>query len=143
MVNLYPFGDDPGIELIDIGGPAMVRAAAKNHAHVAVVVDPADYDAVLAEIVADGRRRRRRRGGASPDGVRHTAAYDAAIVDWFDDTSGRADDDADLPDTLHLTLQRAQPLRYGENPHQQGARYRFDGVARAGGTRPSSTAARS
>ena len=128
VVNLYPFGDDPGIELIDVGGPAMVRAAAKNHAHVAVVVDPADYDAVVAEIVASGgvdastRRRLARRAFAT------TADYDRAIVDWLDDTSGRADDDADLPDTLRLTLQRAQPLRYGENPHQRAARYRFDGV---------------
>ena len=128
VVNLYPFGDDPGIELIDVGGPAMVRAAAKNHAHVAVLVDPADYDAVVAEIVASGgvaastRRRLARRAFAT------TADYDRAIVDWLDDTSGRADDDADLPDTLRLTLQRAQPLRYGENPHQRAARYRFDGV---------------
>ena len=89
VVNLYPFGDDPGIELIDVGGPAMVRAAAKNHAHVAVVVDPADYDAVVAEIVASGgvdaatRRRLARRAFAT------TADYDRAIVDWLDDTSGR------------------------------------------------------
>jgi phosphoribosylaminoimidazolecarboxamide formyltransferase / IMP cyclohydrolase len=118
--NLYPFGTDPGIELIDIGGPAMVRAAAKNHAHVGVVVDPADYDAVLHELRADGalgpgtRRRLARRAFAL------TAAYDAAIVSWLDGS----DDDAGLPPSLHLALERVQPLRYGENPHQRGARYR-------------------
>ena len=76
VVNLYPFASDPSVELIDIGGPAMVRAAAKNHAHVAVVVDPADYDTVLGEVVATGevgaatRRRLARRAFAT------TAAYD-------------------------------------------------------------------
>ena len=117
VVNLYPFGDDPGIELIDVGGPAMVRAAAKNHAHVAVVVDPADYDAVLAEIVADGRRRRARRAGAWPDGRSpRPPPTTRAIVDWLDDTSGRADDDADLPDTLRLALQRAQAAALRREP---------------------------
>jgi phosphoribosylaminoimidazolecarboxamide formyltransferase/IMP cyclohydrolase len=116
--NLYPFTAEPSIEMIDIGGPAMVRAAAKNHAHVGIVVDPADYGDVLDEL--------RRDGGLSPDTRRrlarkafaHTAAYDAAIVSWFD---GPGDG---LPPTLHLALERAQNLRYGENPHQVGARYR-------------------
>jgi phosphoribosylaminoimidazolecarboxamide formyltransferase / IMP cyclohydrolase len=119
VVNLYPFGSDPSIELIDVGGPTMVRAAAKNHAHVAVVVNPEDYvptlDALRAgslDLVA--RRRLARRAFA------HTAAYDAAIVAWFD-----ADDGDVLPETLHLTLERAETLRYGENPHQLGARYRL------------------
>ena len=71
VVNLYPFGDDPGIELIDVGGPAMVRAAAKNHAHVAVVVDPADYDAVVAEIVASGGVDAADAPAPGPTGVRH------------------------------------------------------------------------
>jgi len=121
VVNLYPFSSDPGIELIDIGGPAMVRAAAKNHAHVAVVVDPADYSTVLDEVRAHGvipaptRRRLARTAFA------RTAAYDAAIVTWLDDTSPEPDP---LPATLHLALERAEVLRYGENPHQQGARYR-------------------
>jgi len=138
VANLYPFGDPDaagdaggrklaeGVDLIDIGGPAMVRAAAKNHAHVGVVVDPADYDAVLAEITTDGalgdatRRRLARKAFA------HTAAYDAAVVSWFDATDPEP---AALPQTIHVALERdEQPLRYGENPHQQGARYRQRGT---------------
>jgi phosphoribosylaminoimidazolecarboxamide formyltransferase / IMP cyclohydrolase len=116
VCNLYPFRSNPSIELIDVGGPTMLRAAAKNWAHVGSVVDPADYDAVLDEL---------RREGALSDGLRrrlaaaafaHTAAYDAAIANWFADGE-------DLPATLHLSLELAQPLRYGENPHQRGARY--------------------
>jgi phosphoribosylaminoimidazolecarboxamide formyltransferase/IMP cyclohydrolase len=123
VCNLYPFSSDPSIELIDVGGPTMVRAAAKNHSHVGVVVDPADYDVVLAEIrehgyLSDPTRRRLAR-----DAFAHTAAYDGAIVGWFD----READTAMLPPTIHLTLERAGSLRYGENPHQQGARYRIAG----------------
>jgi phosphoribosylaminoimidazolecarboxamide formyltransferase/IMP cyclohydrolase len=131
--NLYPFGQNPGIELIDIGGPTMVRAAAKNHAHVGIVVDPADYDVVLQELRrggalgADTRRRLARKAFA------HTAAYDAAIVTWFDESEAAAPTDAaapsPLPPTLHLALEQAQSLRYGENPHQVGARYRRIGGA--------------
>ncbi len=126
VVNLYPFTDQPGIEMIDIGGPAMVRAAAKNHAHVGVVVDPADYGAVLEEIRAAGalsvptRRRLARKAFAV------TAAYDAAVVTWLDATD--PDGAPVLPPTMHLALERAQELRYGENPHQQGARYRKIGT---------------
>jgi phosphoribosylaminoimidazolecarboxamide formyltransferase/IMP cyclohydrolase len=125
VVNLYPFASDPGIELIDVGGPTMVRAAAKNHAHVGVVVDPADYDTVVDELrrsgsLGDATRRRLARAAFA-----HTAAYDAAIVSWFDATE---DEPEPLPPTLHLALERAQPLRYGENPHQQGARYRSVGA---------------
>jgi phosphoribosylaminoimidazolecarboxamide formyltransferase/IMP cyclohydrolase len=120
VCNLYPFRSNPSIELIDVGGPSMVRAAAKNWAHVGSVVDPADYDAVLEEL---------RRDGALSDGLRrrlaaaafaHTAAYDAAIANWFAEGE-------DLPATFHLSLELAQPLRYGENPHQRGARYRETG----------------
>ena len=123
VCNLYPFSSDPSIELIDVGGPTMVRAAAKNHSHVGVVVDPADYDVVLAEIrehgyLSDPTRRRLAR-----EAFAHTAAYDGAVVDWFD----READTAMLPPTIHLTLERAGSLRYGENPHQQGARYRIAG----------------
>lgn len=136
--NLYPFGNEgaagdaggrklaDGIDLIDIGGPAMVRAAAKNFAHVGIVVDPADYSVVLDEITATGglgaecRRRLARKAFA------HTAGYDAAVVSWFD---ASAPDPTVLPDTIHLALERDdQALRYGENPHQQGARYRQRGV---------------
>lgn len=138
VANLYPFGDpdaagdaggrrlEPGVDLIDIGGPAMVRAAAKNHAHVGIVVDPEDYGAVLAEIEAEGvltdasRRRLARKAFA------HTAAYDAAVVSWFDENDP---EQAALPPTIHLALERdEQVLRYGENPHQEGARYRQRGV---------------
>ena len=137
VCNLYPFRSDPSIELIDVGGPTMLRAAAKNFAHVGVVVDPADYGAVLDELRREGalstttRRRLARRAFA------HTAAYDAAIATWFD----QLDDDPDpLPATIHLALERAQLLRYGENPHQHGARYRevgrhswWDDVVQHGG----------
>jgi phosphoribosylaminoimidazolecarboxamide formyltransferase/IMP cyclohydrolase len=124
VVNLYPFTSDPGIELIDIGGPAMVRAAAKNHAHVAVLADPTDYEGVLAELRTDGQLGLATRRRLARDAFAHTAAYDAAIVSWFDAT---ADAPEPLPRTLHVALERAESLRYGENPHQQGARYRFAG----------------
>ncbi len=140
VCNLYPFTADPSIELIDVGGPAMVRAAAKNHAHVGVVVDPADYVAVVDEL---------RRCGALSDDTRHrlaraafahTAAYDAAIVEWFD-AGGAGGAPELLPPTIHLALERADVLRYGENPHQSGARYKtvgrsswWDGVVQHSGT---------
>ena len=85
-VNLYPFSSEPSIELIDIGGPAMVRGAAKNHSQVTVLVDPADYEVVLeraARAAARSPRDTRRR--LARDAFAHTAAYDAAIVAWFDD----------------------------------------------------------
>jgi phosphoribosylaminoimidazolecarboxamide formyltransferase/IMP cyclohydrolase len=135
VCNLYPFQTNPSIELIDVGGPTMVRAAAKNWAHVGSVVDPASYDEVLGEL---------RRHGALSEGLRrrlaaaafaHTAAYDAAIANWFASREGD-----ELPATMHLSLERAQPLRYGENPHQRGARYRqvgeqswWDDVVQHGG----------
>jgi phosphoribosylaminoimidazolecarboxamide formyltransferase/IMP cyclohydrolase len=122
--NLYPFTSDPGIELIDIGGPTMVRAAAKNHAHVGIVTDPADYGEVLAELQRDGSLSDDTRRRLARAAFAHTAAYDAAIVTWFDETDS-ADDP--LPASLHLAADRVQELRYGENPHQVGARYRFAG----------------
>jgi phosphoribosylaminoimidazolecarboxamide formyltransferase/IMP cyclohydrolase len=125
VVNLYPFSSDPGIELIDIGGPAMVRAAAKNHAHVGVVVNPLDYTVVLDELKANGALSADTRRRLARDAFAHTAAYDAAIVTWFDDTE--TDPDI-LPPTIHLALEKAQTLRYGENPHQVGARYRRVGA---------------
>jgi phosphoribosylaminoimidazolecarboxamide formyltransferase/IMP cyclohydrolase len=127
--NLYPFASDPGIELIDIGGPAMVRAAAKNHAFVGVVVDPADYVAVAAEIRTDGALGAATRRRLARAAFAHTAAYDAAIVTWFDETADDAPDDDVLPASIHLSLERVQSLRYGENPHQQGARYRQVGAS--------------
>jgi phosphoribosylaminoimidazolecarboxamide formyltransferase/IMP cyclohydrolase len=123
VVNLYPFASDPSVELIDIGGPAMVRAAAKNHAHVAVVVDPGDYEPLLDELRTDGSLSAQTRRRLARKAFARTAAYDAEIVAWLDD-------DELLPDTLHLTYDR-QPLtlRYGENPHQQAALYRAAAAA--------------
>ena len=126
VVNLYPFSSNPSIELIDIGGPAMVRAAAKNHAHVGVVVDPADYAFVLDEIVATGHLSAGTRRRLARDAFAAIAEYDAAIANWFDAPSPDSPDV--LPARLHLSLTRAQTLRYGENPHQQGARYRLAGA---------------
>ena len=129
--NLYPFRAEPSIEMIDVGGPTMVRAAAKNHDSVAVLVDPADYQPVLDELrregeLSDATRRRLARAAFA-----HTAAYDAAIVGWFDATDTDKDKAGHtLPPTVHLALERAQDLRYGENPHQVGARYR--GVGETG-----------
>lgn len=115
VVNLYPFSSNPGIELIDVGGPTMVRAASKNHAHVGVLVDPADYADVADELRLSGALSAATRRSLARTAFAHTAAYDAAIVGWFD-----SDGDA-LPPTMHLALDRAQVLRYGENPHQMGA----------------------
>ncbi|HKI58772.1 MAG TPA: bifunctional phosphoribosylaminoimidazolecarboxamide formyltransferase/IMP cyclohydrolase [Trueperaceae bacterium] len=124
VVNLYPFretvarpevGWQEALENIDIGGPTMVRAAAKNHASVLVVVDPDDYQGALQALEAgvdeDFRRRLARKAFA------HTAAYDAAIVAFMER-------DQALPEHLDVALERVDVLRYGENPHQQGARYR-------------------
>jgi phosphoribosylaminoimidazolecarboxamide formyltransferase/IMP cyclohydrolase len=119
VCNLYPFDTNPSIELIDIGGPAMVRAAAKNHEFVAVVVDPADYSAVLEEIRASGIVSAETRRRLARDAFARIAAYDAQIASWFDEQT--------LPEALHLSMTKAQTLRYGENPHQSGARYRIDG----------------
>ena len=129
-VNLYPFREtvaapsvslEEAMEQVDIGGPAMLRAAAKNHAAVVVVVDPSSYDALLAELREGGMGLDRRRALARA-AFAHTAAYDAAIVRYLD--LGEP-----FPATRHLTLERAEVLRYGENPHQGGARYREEGTA--------------
>ena len=125
--NLYPFTSDPGIELIDIGGPTMVRAAAKNHAHVGVVVDPADYRPVLDELRAVGSLSDATRRRLARSAFAHTAAYDAAIVTWFDEDPSSDHANNLLKPSLHLALDLVQDLRYGENPHQVGARYRASG----------------
>jgi phosphoribosylaminoimidazolecarboxamide formyltransferase/IMP cyclohydrolase len=118
--NLYPFLERPEIETIDIGGPAMVRAAAKNHAWVTVVTSPAQYDALLAEMRAEGGTvSEETRRTFALDAFAHTSAYDAAIVKWLQG-------DEQLPQHLMLALERTDDeLRYGENPHQRAARYRF------------------
>jgi len=125
VCNLYPFQAEPGIENIDIGGPTMVRAAAKNHQYVGVVVDPADYDVVLVELKNAGKLSEGTRRMLSRKAFAHTAAYDAAIVSWLDDTDQSSDAEDPLPDSIHLALERVHDLRYGENPHQVGARYRY------------------
>ncbi len=138
--NLYPFSSDPSVELIDIGGPAMVRAAAKNFAHVGVVTSPADYPSVLAELRRDGALSPATRHRLARAAFAHVAAYDAAIVAWLDSPAGGGEGELLAP-TLHLTLERADTLRYGENPHQSAARYRlrgrpafWDAVVQHGGT---------
>src|ERR1700683_717817 len=133
--NLYPFSSDPSVELIDIGGPAMVRAAAKNHEHVGVVPPPADYPVVLQERRASGSLSAATRRRLARAAFAHTAAYDGAIVAWLDaggpahvpDLDGATGTDAEeaelsevLPPTLHLTLERTEVLRYGENTQQRG-----------------------
>ncbi len=117
ICNLYPFRSDPSVELIDIGGPTMVRAAAKNHDSVGIVVNPDDYSTVIAELSTGGVLSDETRRRLARTAFAHTAAYDAAIVEWLDE-------DDPLPPTLHLALEKADDCRYGENPHQTGARYR-------------------
>ena len=123
VCNLYPFSANPSIELIDVGGPTMVRAAAKNFAHVGVVVDPADYEVVVEELRRDGELSTATRRRLARAAFAHTAAYDRAIAEWFETLDAEVGKAA-LPETVHLALQKAQDLRYGENPHQAGARYR-------------------
>jgi phosphoribosylaminoimidazolecarboxamide formyltransferase / IMP cyclohydrolase len=121
--NLYPFLERPGIDTIDIGGPAMVRAAAKNHAWLTVVTSTAQYDRLLEELRAnDGTVSEETRRALALEAFAHTAAYDSAIVQWLQ--AGEL-----LPQHLMLALERSdETLRYGENPHQQAARYRRRGV---------------
>lgn len=126
VVNLYPFGSQPGVELIDIGGPAMVRAAAKNFAHVGVVVDTADYADVL-EMIEGGFFGLTARRQLAQKAFRITSAYDASIASWLADESIDRQS-ATVPPILTLVAERAEVLRYGENPHQTGARYRLPGV---------------
>lgn len=122
VANLYPFNSDPSIELIDVGGPTMVRAAAKNHAYVGIVTDPSQYKAVLEELRNRDKLSAETRRNLAIKAFAHTAAYDAAIVTWLQG------DDV-LPDTLHSSYTKVPPvLRYGENPHQEAAVYRQDGA---------------
>lgn len=122
VCNLYPFTSKPSIELIDVGGPTMVRAAAKNWAHVASVVDHADYPTVVEDLRTKGEVSEPVRRRLAATAFAHTAAYDAAIANWFAQTEAK--ESGELPKTVHLALEKAQVLRYGENPHQRGARYR-------------------
>lgn len=129
VVNLYPFTatvasgatPDECVEQIDIGGPSMVRAAAKNHPSVAVVVDPARYADVLTAVQGGGfdLLTRKRLAGAA---FAHTAAYDVAVASWFEN-AGYTENDEAFPAFLGATYERQNVLRYGENPHQGAALY--------------------
>lgn len=132
-VNLYPFRETiarPGvtfaeaIENIDIGGPAMVRAAAKNHRYVLVVVNPARYPDVL-KALSSGDLSDNLRINLAREAFAHTAAYDTAIAAYLQKEMDQADT---FPPTWHLALELAMPLRYGENPHQRAAFYRDPAV---------------
>jgi phosphoribosylaminoimidazolecarboxamide formyltransferase/IMP cyclohydrolase len=129
VVNLYPFREtvasgatqDECVEQIDIGGPSMVRAAAKNHPSVAVVTSPARYGDVLAA-VQDGGFDLGTRKRLAAEAFRHTAEYDIAVSSWFASVYAPADD-SQFPSFLATSLERAHTLRYGENPHQPAALY--------------------
>lgn len=127
-VNLYPFREtivkpdvtvDDAIENIDIGGPTMLRSAAKNHAYVTVIVDAADYPAVVAELREQQSTTPETRRRLAAKVFRHTAAYDSYISNYLTDLTGD-----EYPDQLTLTYELSQSLRYGENPHQKAAFYR-------------------
>jgi phosphoribosylaminoimidazolecarboxamide formyltransferase/IMP cyclohydrolase len=131
VVNLYPFEETVAtgaafaacVENIDIGGPALIRAAAKNHDAVTVVVDPADYDRLVAEMRAhDGATSAAFRRELAQKAYARTAAYDAAISNWLGGALAE-EGGAAFPRTLTHQLTRALPLRYGENPHQRAAFY--------------------
>ena len=128
VVNLYPFAAtirkpnvsyEEAIENIDIGGPTMLRSAAKNHAFVTVVVDAADYGEVLEQIQANGDTTLEMRKRLAAKVFRHTAAYDALISDYLSKLNGEL-----FPETYTVTYEKVQELRYGENPHQKAAFYR-------------------
>jgi phosphoribosylaminoimidazolecarboxamide formyltransferase / IMP cyclohydrolase len=133
VVNLYPFretvasgaGEDDVIEKIDIGGPAMVRAAAKNFASVGVVVSPSHYAGILEALEADGGLSLEVRRALAAEAFAHTAAYDAAVAGWFDAAAGAAADA--MPAFVGLAFDKVADLRYGENPHQRGALYAATG----------------
>lgn len=133
VCNLYPFSSNPSIELIDVGGPTMVRAAAKNHRHVGIVTSPSQYGAVLEEIVSSGALSDTTRHDLARAAFAYTAHYDADVVKWFDGGAVFGPEpsavDTVVPATLHLSLERADVTRYGENPHQIAARYRVTGTS--------------
>jgi phosphoribosylaminoimidazolecarboxamide formyltransferase/IMP cyclohydrolase len=142
VVNLYPFeeavadpatGEELVIERIDVGGPSLLRAAAKNFASVAVVCDPADYGLAIDALAAGGTTLEQRRALAARAFAR-TAAYDAVVAAWF----SAPEEDEELPELLPLAARRAQRLRYGENPHQPAA---FYATTEPGALRPRGLAA--
>jgi len=144
VVNLYPFREtvarpavtlDEAIENIDIGGPALIRAAAKNHARVAVLTDPDDYERVAEDIERAGDTTPETRFALARKAYSHTAAYDAAVSGWLgrvEAGGGRVPPPAQAwPEQLDLTFVRVSALRYGENPHQSAAFYRDAGPREA------------
>ncbi len=156
VVNLYPFAAaaeraargeldlDGLVEEIDIGGPSLVRAAAKNHASVAIVTSPARYDAILAALGDEGSVPLGLRAALAVDAYRHTGAYDARIAEVLPcemdragialpDEPGLPRSEDPYPDTLVIGLEKVATLRYGENPHQPAARYRRPGSTDADG----------
>jgi phosphoribosylaminoimidazolecarboxamide formyltransferase/IMP cyclohydrolase len=153
VVNLYPFAaaaQRPGItfdelvEEIDIGGPSLVRAAAKNHASVAIVTSPGRYDAVLAAIEGEGSVGDALRSALAVEAFRHTAAYDARIAEVLParmrdagvalpDEPGMPGATDPYPASLTIALEKVETLRYGENPHQPAARYRRPGSGASDG----------
>jgi len=136
IVNLYPFAAtiakpgvsyDEAIENIDVGGPAMLRGAAKNHADVTVVVDPSDYDGLLQELAAHrGATRFAFRARLAAKAFAHTAGYDSLVADYL---ARQGESNSSFPSELGISLSRIALLRYGENPHQQAAFYRVAGAA--------------
>ena len=129
VCNLYPFSSKPSVELIDIGGPSMVRSAAKNHESVAVIVSPSDYDGVADELRHNGRVLAQTRHRLAALAFAHTADYDTTLAKWFAEELAVEPGSVSeaLPERLTIVADRAEILRYGENPHQRGARYRIRG----------------
>lgn len=128
VVNLYPFAQaianphctlDDAIENIDIGGPTMVRAAAKNHAHVGIVTNPSDYTAIIEELKQNKALSHKTRFDLAVKAFEHTAHYDGMIADYL----GKKVIDHNYPRTFNMQFDKAQDLRYGENPHQSAAFY--------------------
>src|SRR5690606_28779412 len=130
VCNLYPFaetvasgaGQDECVEQIDIGGPSMVRAAAKNHRSVAVVTDPAAYPQVLEAVGAGGFTLDERRRLAAEAFV-HTATYDVHVASWMGNVVADTSDGTGFPAWMGATWEKGAVLRYGENPHQRAALY--------------------
>lgn len=129
VVNLYPFRQtvakpdatlEDAVENIDIGGPAMIRASAKNFRYVTIIVNPARYDQVLAELETAGETAEKTRMTLAMEAFEHTSSYDAAITQYLSGQVG----EGQFPSSLHLLYEKNQNLRYGENPHQQAAFYR-------------------
>lgn len=132
VVNLYPFAQtiaqpdvskEDAIENIDIGGPTMVRAAAKNHDHVSIVTNPNDYSSILSELTAEGAISAKTRFDLAIKAFEHTAHYDGMIANFLGSRLNDFDNADDFPRTFNLQMDRVQDLRYGENPHQKASFY--------------------